>query len=343
MDLVSIIVPIYNAEKYLEECIESILNQTYENIEVILVNDGSTDNSLSICKKYKKNDDRIVILNKINTGVSDSRNEGMKKSSGKYLCFVDSDDTIDNKFVEIMIKELSETGTDVVFCNYMYNYEGKLIKKKPRLKTGVYQIEEIKHKLIDDGTMSGILFGTVWGAIYKRDIIKKNNIEFYREIKYNEDGIFNIEYCLNSKKIRVISDEYLYFYRQTDQSASKKHLKYNRILPATEKIIDIFRKKEFNLNMNLECQLGARKVSEAFWMVLDLCSKNNTDNYKIIKKDLKDLLNKKELCESYKYINTRDINRYKYIYYILMKNKMYSLLYILTRYIYPFLANKISR
>ena len=78
-------------------------------------------------------------------------------------------------------------------------------------------------------------------------------------------------------------------------------------------------------------------------MVLNLCSKNNTDNYKIIKKDLKDLLNKKELCESYKYIDTLNISRYKYIYYILMKNKRYGLLYILTRYIYPFLANKISR
>lgn len=94
-DLVSIIVPVYNAEKYLNKCLDSIVNQTYSNLEIILINDGSTDNSLSICNDYTNKDGRIIVIDKHNTGAADSRNEGLKKATGKYIMFVDSDDFID--------------------------------------------------------------------------------------------------------------------------------------------------------------------------------------------------------------------------------------------------------
>ncbi|MFF2588514.1 glycosyltransferase family 2 protein [Peribacillus butanolivorans] len=341
MELVSIIVPIYNVDKYLNECIESILNQTYKNIELILVNDGSTDSSLEICNVYKEKDSRVEIINKTNSGVSDTRNQGVKKALGKYLCFVDADDTLDHKFVEIMANEILNTDADVVFCSYMYNYEGKLIPKKPRLKTGIYSIEEIKHKLIDDGTMSGILFGSVWCAIYKKSIIEQNNIKFYKEIKNNEDGIFNIEYCLYSKKMGVLSDLYLYMYRQIEGSASKVNSLENKTEHASKKIIEVC-KMQFS-KIDLEQQLGARNVSEAFWMILMLCSKNNKDTYNITINNLKMLLCNQKLRNSYKYINTSEISRYKNIYFMLMKNQKVWVLYIITRFIYPFLVNKISR
>lgn len=342
MELVSIIVPIYNTEKYLGECIESILNQTYKNIEVILVNDGSIDRSLEICNAYKKKDSRIVIINKINTGVSDTRNRGIISALGKYLCFVDADDTLDCNFVDIMFNEISGTEADVVFCNFMYNYDGKLIPKNPSLKAGKYRINELNNKLIDDGTMSGILFGSVCCGMYKKSIIEENNINFYKEIRNNEDGIFNIEYCLNSKNISVLSDTYLYMYRQFEGSTSKAYSLDNKTALASEKIIEICR-TQYSISMDLEQQLGARNVSEALWTVFKLCSKNNTDNYYEIISNLKILLCNKKLRSSYKCINKCKISMYKNLYLVLMKNKMYRVLYMVTRYIYPILASKISR
>lgn len=139
-DLISIIVPIYNAEEFLGECIESILNQSYINIEIILVNDGSTDSSLNICNKYKEMDNRIKIISKSNSGVSDTRNIGISNALGKYICFTDADDMLKNDFVKVLYTEMVNNEVDIVFCNFEYDYNGKLIKKKPRLRAEIYNI-----------------------------------------------------------------------------------------------------------------------------------------------------------------------------------------------------------
>lgn len=114
---ISIIVPIYNTEKYLEKCIKSILNQNYENIEIILINDGSTDNSLNICKKYKEQDNRIVVINKKHTGVSESRNRGLEIAKGDYIAFVDSDDYIDRRMFEKLIEGAEKYNAEISMCD----------------------------------------------------------------------------------------------------------------------------------------------------------------------------------------------------------------------------------
>lgn len=341
MKLVSIIVPIYNAQKYLDECIESIVNQTYKNIEIILVNDGSTDNSIEICKEYSIKDSRIIVIDKINTGVSDSRNIGIKRSSGEYICFVDSDDFLDSKFVEVMVNAISQDYIDMAYCNYMYYYSGKFIQKKPRLTSKTYDIEELKSRIIDDGTMSGILFGSVWCGIYKKEIIEKYNIKFYEHIKHNEDGVFNIEYCLNANKINVLSDKSLYFYRQTESSSSRTYTKENKTQLASQLIFEIC--KNNICSKELQKQILCRTISENFWHILNLCSKRNNDSYYNIIKELKMILKDEDLKKCYYYINKEEINRYKNIYLTLMKKKKYRTIYILTRYIYPFLSSKLSR
>ena len=118
MDKVSIIIPVYNGEKYLDRCINSLLNQAYKNIEFVFINDGSKDNSLNIMKSYQNKDNRIIIIDKENTGVSDSRNIGIKKSTGDYICFCDAYDMYENNYVETMIKLIKENNVDAVRCNY---------------------------------------------------------------------------------------------------------------------------------------------------------------------------------------------------------------------------------
>ena len=130
MDLVSVIVPVYNTEKYIGECIESILHQTYKNIELVLVNDGSTDGSLEICERYGQIDQRIRVISKTNSGASDARNLGMCTASGQYICFVDSDDMLKSKCIEVLYNGIISDDVDAAFCNFEYCYDGRLIKKK---------------------------------------------------------------------------------------------------------------------------------------------------------------------------------------------------------------------
>ena len=125
MSKISIIIPMYNAEKYIARCLESVINQSFNDIEIIIVNDGSTDKSLEICRKYAEVDERIVILNKENNGVSVARNQGMNVATGEYVMFVDSDDWIDESMCQDLYKRISECNADICFCNNIKEYGNK--------------------------------------------------------------------------------------------------------------------------------------------------------------------------------------------------------------------------
>ena len=119
-ELISIIVPIYNVEKYLRQCLDSILNQTYQNFECLLINDGSPDNSADICREYVEKDSRFKYFEKENGGLSDARNYGIRQSKGSYITFVDSDDWLEENAVEILMKRAEETGADLIYFNFTY-------------------------------------------------------------------------------------------------------------------------------------------------------------------------------------------------------------------------------
>ena len=341
MELVSIIVPIYNTENYLRECIESILNQSYKDIELILVDDGSKDGSLVLCEDYKRHDERIKVITKKNSGVSDTRNVGVAASRGAYICFVDSDDVVKPTYVETLLEGVRTEGVDVAFCNYEYLYENRRIPKKPRLASGIYTFAELESKIIDDGTFTGVLFCSVWQAIYKKSIIDNYDIKFNPEIKVNEDGIFNIEYCMKSSKILMLSEAYLYEYRK-DSSVTKKLVSPDNIFaPATKEIRRVC-EGEIDKEM-IDKQISARRVSEAMWMILMICSKNNIASSTQIISHLKTLLNNSELRESYASIHPGSINIYKATYYWLMKLRMYRTLYLLTKYVFPVLSGILPR
>lgn len=181
-DKVSVVVPIYNVENYLEECIESILNQTYSNIEVILIDDGSTDGSGALCDEYKKKDKRIYVLHKKNGGLSDARNMGIDNAKGEYITFVDSDDIIARDMIEYLLCLLNTYKADMAVCQCDYVDENsKLIKNISNVKkTCVSGIEEcLKTLLVDSG-----LNTVAWGKIYKTDYFK--NVR-YPIGKYHED------------------------------------------------------------------------------------------------------------------------------------------------------------
>ena len=224
---ISIIIPVYNSEQYLKKCLDSIRAQTYNQLEIICVDDDSTDDSPVILEKYAAIDDRIKVIHKKNEGVSIARNTGLDNANGDYVLFVDSDDWIESTTCEIALKNLVEQNTDLVLWTYIRERKGES-KEKVIFDTDlVFTEEEVQKKL--HRRMIGVIneelahpenadaLCTVWGKLYKRSIISRYNIKFYdiREIGTYEDGLFNLVYLQYVKKA-VFLNKCLYHYRRTN-------------------------------------------------------------------------------------------------------------------------------
>ena len=219
---ISVIVPIYNAELYLEQCIESVLNQTLRDIELLLIDDGSTDNSFLICEKYKKRDNRIQLYTNKNVGQGLERNFGIKKSTGEYIAFLDSDDQYKENMLEKLYQRAIETNADMVSCRIVDIHDGKIIKEHPLNDKVLIGCKEIKAAMADmisyeekDG-YSGCI--AVWDSIFKRDIIENEGIQFFSERDvYSEDLLFKLMFMTHAKKIAFCT-EAVYLYRVNDTS-----------------------------------------------------------------------------------------------------------------------------
>ena len=194
---VSIIVPVYNVEKYIDRCLNSLVNQTLKETEIIIVNDNTPDNSMKICEEYAKRDNRIKIYNKEqNEGLGLTRNYGIKKANGEYIAFVDSDDYVDNDFYEKLYNKIIKTNTDVCFAEYKrYTSKNDIIVSKIPFKN---EIENTKYVLQNMLSLSknkakiNSLEGSACQSIYKRSIIDENNIFFVSEREYIAEDKFLI-------------------------------------------------------------------------------------------------------------------------------------------------------
>ncbi len=208
---VSIIVPVYNAEKYLNKCLDSLINQTYEDIEIIAINDGSVDNSGKILEEYARKDKRVIVINKQNGGVGSARNEGLKIFSGDAVAFVDSDDYVETNFVEVMLGYMQRENADIVQCAYFVNDE--LVKGE----NASYRFDEnynffsARHRTI------------IWASLYHKRLLtrgKEHLLLFDEDLIMGEDCLFNARAVLGANKIVSISRG-LYHNRLTCDSLSR--------------------------------------------------------------------------------------------------------------------------
>lgn len=222
---VSIIVPIYNGEKYLNRCIDSLLNQSYKNNEYIFVNDGSSDNTLSILKQYAKNDKRIIIIDKENTGVSDSRNMGIEKAIGDYVCFCDCDDMYEENYIETMLKLAIDEDVSLVKCNFkVINKNGQIIDNGKNY----FSAEKLNHEKIINDIIPYCLGGEIPCFTYllmiKNDAL---NVKFPTDIAMMEDVVFYINLLLNAKSMYV-TEKSLYTIMFNEEGATNNVKNYKR-------------------------------------------------------------------------------------------------------------------
>lgn len=247
-ETISIIIPIYNCEEYLARCIESVINQTYPNLEIILVNDGSTDKSSVICDKYAKKDSRVKVIHKANGGVSSARNLGLENSHGNFISFIDSDDSIDKNMYSEMKKMIEETNSDICFCNIKYIRNGNIEEIKLGDKE-IFNREEILKSFFD---YNGVNLAT-WNKLFRTNVIK--NIRFREDISIREDALFCAEAFDNSKKICHFKKmPYNYYYREGSALNSKNLNKDITKLLANSEIIKILKKNNVNIFIEQEIQ-----------------------------------------------------------------------------------------
>lgn len=245
--LISIIIPVYNVEKYLNRCMESVINQSLKNIEIILVDDGSPDNCPQLCDEWAAKDSRIKVVHKNNEGLGLARNTGMQYATGEYLAFIDSDDYVDLRMYEILYEKATALNADIVYCGHKYGLKDGTFEDRNDFSQETIFDDKAK---IEEHSMnyfypinSRQMMMSVWHSIYKRDIIKT---PFYSEREVvSEDLHFQLSAILNSKKIVYIPDSlYYYCYNGESLSHTFKFNKFYGFQKLMRVILNLYPKKE---------------------------------------------------------------------------------------------------
>ncbi len=239
-ELISVIVPIYKVESYLNRCIQSIVDQTYKNLEIILVDDGSPDQCPQICERWKERDDRIKVIHKENGGLSDARNAGLRIITGHYICFVDSDDWIHKEYIAELYESLKENNASISACDICITD-----KKTTDDFTDDFIVEEYNTEQALKALIQGIKFrAVVWNKLYSADLIRD---EFFEVGKFHEDEFFTYRIMAKAKKLVYVEKKLYYYFQRNGSimtSISSKHLD---VLDAYLKRIEFLNKKFKNL------------------------------------------------------------------------------------------------
>ncbi len=257
MKKISVIIPVYNVEKYIKQCLDSVINQTYKNLEILLVDDGSTDNSGTICDEYAKKDSRIKVIHKENGGLSSARNVALDIATGEYIAFVDSDDYIALDTFKKCFEKLEKTDADVcMFSHYTTNGQEHCVHSLP-LEKEVYNQEEIQKiiipSFIGQKTANEIpLLGLACRQVFKRETIGTLRFRSEREY-YAEDVVFDLEFYANAKKMCILNEP-LYYYRYVQTSLSncyRENLfeKLIKLLNFKQEIIDKYNIEDCELRL----------------------------------------------------------------------------------------------
>ena len=287
---ISIIVPVYNAEQFLCNCIDSILNQQLKDIEIILVDDGSSDKSGEICDYYAQLDKRVQVLHLENQGASNARNRGIELASGDFIGFVDADDWIDKDMYLDMLDKMIRVNTDVVICsNVIFNGESELYAGFPWEDHSVFGNKEIAEQVIPaflapmdiEANSQQIVMGSVWKCLFRKEVIRRNKIKFDSQIKYAEDLIFVLQFLSKSKKVLVINAPY-YHYRLDIKNKTGITQKYIHDLYFDLKRVNQHIKEillEMGYLEKMIMHLEWRRISMVLSSINNICKKNSPYNF----------------------------------------------------------------
>lgn len=331
MNKISILIPVFNTEETLKRCLDSVLNQTLEDIEIIITNDGSRDNSQNIIEEYAKKDNRIKFFIQENSGLGATRNNGIEMATGEYIAFLDSDDWVDRDYYEKMYNVAKKGDIDLVISSFCI--ENICINDRTYMKFN-YKDNDKDNYLKD--LINGNVDGFSWNKLYKRSMINENNLRFplREEFENVEDQYFSIRSVYYSKKIAFINNTNIHYFINKD-SIVRKYQKtlLNDIIKLHKSNIKLFQDNKF-----LETEL----YNKLYIGIINIINNEFKPNSNRSRKEKIDVIRSIDSFKEFKNIiiasNNYNLKRIDKLYIRLLKNKMYKMLYIVAslrcKYIY---------
>lgn len=331
MPLVSIVVPVYNVEKYLTRCVKSLTEQTLEDVEIILVDDGSTDNSGKMCNQLGMNDTRIKVIHKSNGGLSSARNAGLHIATGEYVGFVDSDDDIEMDMYERLYTVAKSKNVDFVMTDYLrITKDGSSHLKTANIRAGYYCKTDIVQEIFPDLIMRECMnYGpilSVWNCLYRTQFLKENRISFDEQVRWSEDNLFSsiVGYCANS--FYYMQGEGLYHYYENPGTITTSYRKgawevYSIMNQRLHELFDQVNDYDFSRQLKLHmiyyaCNCIGQEVG------------HSSDKAKSV---IRDILNSKQLKEAFCQFSIPKVNYKLKLQLYLMKWRQAEILFLLKR------------
>ncbi len=332
----SIVVPVYNVEQYIDRCIQSIVNQTKSDIEIILVDDGSTDNSGHLCDEYSKLDSRIRVIHKENGGLTSAWKAGVINATGKYIGFVDSDDWVDADMFETMYSAAISNDAQMVIAGLVYDFESGKGEKRcesSKLKNGVYNRERIEKEIYPNLLNDGSFFGrTIQPArvtkLYTKEIIMKNIDLCSETVSIGEDLQLTFAVLCDTEKVVMLENYFPYHYWINDKSMTGKHDPnyVGKIAETMNQLLNISVQKSV---YNFETQIINDFLCLSVLGIKSEIMKNK--GFFNIRRNLKRIFNMPEIRENLKKYNMPNLNISEKVYILLIKMKMYTITYLITK------------
>lgn len=336
--MISVVIPAFNAEQTIKKAVVSLLNQTFSDIEIIIIDDGSKDSTFAKCKELQKNDSRIKIIQSLNKGPSEARNLGIKAAQGEYIGFLDADDYIEPDMYEILYKVMLQSEVKVAFCNYkVEDICGKIQEHGGRMyESKIWSRKEIENDILlpmigkrNESSKEKVVLGSVWRGLYSREICFKKNIWFDEGIDYGEDLLWLLKLLIQQDKIVTIEDR-LYHYVIGKESLSNNIRQYNdkvwkkrkELILKIEKIVNgKICEEKIRTRINWRCRVGIMETIS----ILGLSNNTNVNRKRSLKEILEDPLAKEAFSvlpemkgfQAYLYrcIKRKAVNRIRILYY----------------------------
>lgn len=339
--MVSVIVPVYNVESYLKQCVDSILAQTEKRIEIVLVDDGSTDNSGKLCDEYAAEHNRIKVIHKKNGGLTSAWIAGAEAAQGDYFGFVDSDDWIDSDMYEKMYQKALEYDADMVLCGLIKEFENAQTENRTLTDTlakDIYQEDEIKNEIwpvfINGGGFDDRAIPASRAMkLYRRELILENLKYCSNQVSIGEDLVITFASFLDAKRIYAMHDFYPYHYRINQNSLTGKHdpLYLERLL--------ILRKQLLLINEAKACYDFTGQIRNDFLFLVMMCIKeeiykNKTDSVKDVIRNIKKICERNEVKEALTYYHMPKLMLSGKIFVFLMKHRLYALCYLVVKAVF---------
>ena len=276
MKRLSIIIPVYNAREWVAETLESLVTQTYDDVEIICVDDGSRDDSISIIRQYQEKYENIRLIEQKNAGVCAARNAGIEAASGEYIAFIDADDLAEKEMYERMIAQLEEEKSDIIFCEFVRFFSDghkqyAVETSFPKLLENPQDIElflqSTKSRTDGETLYTQDIHGACWRSIYKKEIIDAHHVRFHTDLRFAEDQIFVLEYLEHCQKLSYTDKPYMWYRGWTKEEGYRGFYSNHLVLVGYQQ--EIVRRNRFYSKKKKRQLIGYLKCSACFMIVVD--------------------------------------------------------------------------